>query len=677
MARKYRSAYLEAAERIHADAVAAIRAGDTARYGEIADLYEELMMAFPRTWQEYGERYIPALAQGLDFLGPLQHLTQNLFEELALAIREGRRESAFDAAGVPFRIAIAAADLGATALVRDMLRLQIEGYRLASETPGPAASEVKSQFGRHLVEFCSFFLSSRLEDSTLSHEARGHAAESMIHGFRAIGELLRLMLERKELGDLRDLDGEWSEVLRFWEPDVGWDYGDEHSPSRQQMVGLKMQLTQLRSLLRFGLALWALRLLTDQVAESWYSDAFLHFGGHFGSVREVLSVGALAFGSPGKSPPWNDWILFTRAERAGFIDTTTPALRAWLVLMALRTDVDRGATLTATPWLHDMRESLIGTMDSLKTETSLAEVLAVDRWVERLDEVKRLIESAAQEREARLRAEIAESRADPEKVAGLREATRAGWARHRLGHSIHDGHGQAVLDEGVAPEVVWGHSAWLPKDFFFPERHIDLHFAEDLGRSVADGEMDRFADALGRLEPLALTMELRDFIVETLGIMREEEYEPLICVMPVAWQLRRYLFDFEQPPYEQAPQWVPEGARHWFAGETLGLWFFNWPRAKTDRLYIVDPGRFSRYKGWTFPDGHELRVDVREFGSEEALDLARRKPAIMSEAGDSPEERALEIRQHVYLDVRMKFEIEVLDSNAGRAIVLPPDLHRE
>lgn len=634
-------------------------------------------MAFPRAWQEYGERYVPALAQGLDFLGPLHHLTQNLFEELALAIREGRREPAFDAAGVPYRIATSAADLGATALVRDMLRLQVEGYRLASDATGQAVTELRATFGRHLIDFCSYFVSPRLQDDALTEESREQAAESMSHAFRSITELLRVMLERRDLQALRDLDSEWSEVLRFWDPEERVDLFGEDPSEHQGIVELKATLLDLRTRLRLGLAIWALLLLGEQMQESQYAQAFLHFAGHFGSLGDVLAVGDVAFGDAADSPPWHDWILFSRAERSGFVDTTTPALRALLILVALRTEPGTEQGLPPETWLHEVRDQLLRALDSLIEETGLAEALGIDQWAERLAGVRVKIEAATEAREELIREEIADARADPGKVGAFQESTRAGWAKHRLGYAIQDAHGQAVLNEGAAPEIVWGHSAWMPKTLFLPDRHSDLHFAEDLGRSVADGEMERFVDALGRLEPLPLDMELRDWVIHVTGVMQEDGYEPSICVTPVEWRLRRYFFEFQSPGPEQAPHWVPEGSRHWYGGETLGLLFFNWPRAKPDRLYIVDPTRFSQYKGWTFPDGHELKVDVREFDSEEALDIARRKPEIMADAGESPEARALEMRQHVYLDVRMKFEIEERDTNAARAILLPPDLQRD
>lgn len=136
-------ALAEAAERLHEEALAAIRGGSSARYADVLDAYEAALFAFPEAWQRYGQRFDPQAAQGSNplGLGQTQKFLRNLTIELDEAAVSDARDVAFAVAYAPSRIARRAYPPDAVALSEQALKLLDVVFRSAAVLLPPISLE--------------------------------------------------------------------------------------------------------------------------------------------------------------------------------------------------------------------------------------------------------------------------------------------------------------------------------------------------------------------------------------------------------------------------------------------------------------------------------------------------------------------------------------------------------
>jgi hypothetical protein len=120
---------------LHRLAIAAIRESDRGVWDRIADAYEGALLEMPRAVAEYGLPFAGAVAApGPWGLGPLDEIQRYIYDEVETAVRSGDRSLALHVAYLPMRIAMAAVDLNAPALVNAMLTLYPSLYLLAGRT---------------------------------------------------------------------------------------------------------------------------------------------------------------------------------------------------------------------------------------------------------------------------------------------------------------------------------------------------------------------------------------------------------------------------------------------------------------------------------------------------------------------------------------------------------------
>jgi hypothetical protein len=685
-----------AIEVLHRDALGSIRTAHASRYESVADAYEGMLLAFPRAWAEYGQEFEEGIATGFDlFSGPFDQVIQNLFEEMVVALEVGNREIALTAATLPVRVAIGAVDLGASALIRRLLNLQVSGYRYCSEldTTSPLLQLVKERFSRHLIEFGWLHVGSRLEDRTLSVESHKRIADALRIMFDITRDLLKTMIDHSDLAGAKSLDEGWSEVIQHWDPEyfhpqphdlefLGQELSDEErsrlerqADQNAELASLKGSLVDRRARHRFALAIWSLRAYRAG-EDSKSLEFFRTFAGHFPRLEDVVGVTDLVMSSDiHETSDWDRWILEERGGRVGVLDTQGPILDGFLTLAALTVSPGGQAAIDPLPWLRDQRERIEERLRALESDERMNEV--TPDWNERLESVKSAVLEAAQRREEQSRAELAEASIDSEKVDRFVASVKEGWSQHRLGWALHDHWRRSVVNEGEGPSLVWRQGAWVPKTFFLPTYPAELRFGSDIGRGVADAEMEQLITALSGAPASEHQGSLEDRVAFASGQIRDAGFVPSIALAPVSWRLREYVFGLRRRNLEEAPQWVPEGSRHWYVGGAFDLLFFDWPRIPTDRLYVLDPSQFSVFKSWTFPDGELLQVRVMTFDQDEAHRLATEQPNLMADKGVSVEERAFEARLHVYVHGQEKFQIERVAAEAARAVQLPKELVEE
>jgi hypothetical protein len=118
------------------EALRLIRAGSPRAYGRVNDVYERLLLVYPKTWARYKQQLVGGFADGLYLVEwtPGRSLSRALHTEVEAAVASGDFNIAQEALNLPIRVAQQAAtlDLPAPALVDEMLNVFVHGVAEAA-----------------------------------------------------------------------------------------------------------------------------------------------------------------------------------------------------------------------------------------------------------------------------------------------------------------------------------------------------------------------------------------------------------------------------------------------------------------------------------------------------------------------------------------------------------------
>ncbi len=131
---KLAQALLEQLGQLHQQAVQAARDGLEDRWRQIADGYEQVLLALPPAAAEFDIPFAGIVAApGFFGIGPLQRIQRYLFEETRAAIDADNAQVVEEITAFPSRIAARAVEIGAPTIATSMLALYPDLYQLALE----------------------------------------------------------------------------------------------------------------------------------------------------------------------------------------------------------------------------------------------------------------------------------------------------------------------------------------------------------------------------------------------------------------------------------------------------------------------------------------------------------------------------------------------------------------
>ena len=704
----------EAADRLHEEALEAIRGGSLGRYEEVLDAYQEALLAFPTAWARYGQRFDYQAARGSNLLGigQTERFLMNLGSELREAARSDVRDIAFAAAYMPARIARGAFDLDAIELSRRALGLSHVVYTAVGRGPATEIAEVvKEKTWRHLYEFASYPLASRVEEREgVSLEEHRRASEFLLQVFAAYNSLLVQMVELRDLETLREADRSWSRILLHWAPeheepfeelvdDMARELGEEDPKMREvrqqveakrQRVAIKEELFGLRTSYRYGLCFWALRRLREAEAPGEWVSIFEYLASYFRSVGHIVRAASVALAAEAEDTvPWSDWILSDLPqEEVHFVGADPEILHAFVTLMLLSTDLEAQVSLIGPlEWMPVKLEQVEQLLDEVLQDEALQSHLlpSEERLQERADVLRTALRRSAQEQKELEEEKIRESPLVPEKLEEFKRSLRDGWLENRLAAPLFRLVGAYEdLSEHPLGEAGWfGTDEWLPKDLFVSEPQVygGESIAHQFGFSLASGEISellkKLSDSPGEGED---TGPFPEKVRSTLHKMVEEDYSPSVILAPLSWRLMRDM-GIEGGPRRRndpsPPEGIPpEAARNNFRGRVGEVPVFELLRTPKDRIWIVDLAAFANWCQWLVnEEGEYLRIEFEDFDKEQALGLAQENPNMLrSDERESVADRAAAIRSHVHLRVRERFEVRVKDQKAARWMEVPEEL---
>ncbi len=682
------------------EAVAAIRSGGPATFQAVADAYMETLMEFPRSWQRYGQQYSTAVAQGIEIFprGPVDTIRQQFYTNLVEALRAGSDEVLLTAAYLPISACTRALQYRADGLLTKMLGLSTAFLVAAWAHGNDRSSLLEDRLPRYLVEFTRYYLQPQLEEGGVADRLRFGAYVRLVYA--QFGAMLKLGVDRGQLVFIRRVDGDWGTLLEHWEVDAFSPHpasiprleeeareGDSGAVQRlaearanAQLVELHTELSDLRTLLRFGLALWAWR----QQPKSW-DESFAYFSTQMGGVDQLVRITTKAVSAEFHDQvPWSNWILDTLQEGRAHAIPGAEAVIETFIAAALRaiTPGEQGPVLAPAEWmpvyLDHAREVLAGAVSDPRN-SDLPDVAA------RADTVRVALEAAAEAWRHQERLSTIEAPLAPEKVAEFCAHARTALEKARVVPDLLR-LGNVVTALDTPPDDPPLIQSQVHKALFVANsRMIGAEMvAGDVGRQVTHLELRKLvqpmeeanvreivADDSGSEAPSDFVEQLRLLVVRAV---QRAESGRITVLIPIQWQLSQALglafLGGATPPEDWA---LSEGTAQGYAGVFEGVPVFQFPEVPDDVLYIVDLSRYVKAESWQ--PAEETAVAITVVDEVQARERAQHDPG-RDQIGEDEIVRRWRETALITVDPAMRLSDD-RDASAVTAIRLPASLIRD
>jgi hypothetical protein len=199
-------------------------------------------------------------------------------------------------------------------------------------------------------------------------------------------------------------------------------------------------------------------------------------------------------------------------------------------------------------------------------------------------------------------------------------------------------------------------------------------FGEDIGRVIADGEAEFLAKAFSDSPQLDVGPgNARGRLESAIKTLQAEGLQPSLIFIPLDWRLDNELGLVSPFSSSEPPEWVPTAARNAFQGNIEGVAVFSWHSVPKNQIQIADLAAYGTWTQWlTSPAGDTLKIEITDHSEDEALELATQHEKLFARGNATPEQRAAELRKHLYLAVHERFSLEVTNPAAARWMDVTP-----
>jgi hypothetical protein len=685
------------------EAVAAIRAGAPGTFESIGDAYVETLMEFPRSWARYGHEYSIAVARGNELfpVGPVDTIRKQFYTNIVEAVRGTSDEVMLRAAYLPINVCTSALQYRADGLLAQMIGVSTTFVAAGWTHGGDKGNLLARQMPQHLVQLTKFYLQPRLEQGEIADKLRSGGYVRLVYD--QFATILKLGVDRGDVAYIRAVDGDWDTLLEHVNVDAYSSHptvirrleeeagrGEPGAAERleearvaAQLAELIQGLTERRTVLRFGLALWAWR----QQPKDW-RETFTYFTAQLGGVVGLANVTTKAIDAEFEDragAPWSDWILGTlQMGRVHAVSATDAALQTF-VAAALRavSPGEPAPELPAAEWMVTNLDQLRNLLTAAVTETRNEDLPDV---AERATRLREAVEAGAEAWRQKERLSTIEAPLVPEKVAGFREQARVALEKSRIVPDL------LRLAGAVTPLDAPPHDPPLihsrpPKNFFTADgRYVGLDMmARDIANDVAHKELSALIQPMASAEPRPLVPEdlaaenAAEFVEQlrpvVAGAVEAATATAVVVLVPIGWELAEamglaFLGGGPAPPEEWS---VSEGTAHNYSGVFEGAAAYHFPEVPADVLYVVDLSRYATAETWQPSD--DAAVTVTEISEADARSRAEQDPG-RDEVGEEEIVRRWREIALVTVDPGLRIN-EERDASALIAIRLPTSLQRD
>lgn len=672
---------------LHEEALESIRRGSAVGAEQVAAIYAEAWLAWPREWAEYGQRLEGGLLSGLEpfRIQPTDDLKRNIATTVQMATDQGISDHVHAFQSILWKVGFEAVRLQALDLISEMNTLARWLLTTRSRSYPDLASVAREKAWRFQIEVCEY-AGRALDADEPGIDIAEVAAAQVRECFSSLIESLRLLFDAGNYEAFRQLDNRFRKILEYWDPSrtealaqqivedperFGADDARiERARTVLELEKIRGDLDNLRRGGRLSVLGWILRSGSD-LSDINVVDLVRELAGSLGLASELIHATGWALDDSREL--LSRWITLDQPElEAGFIDTEGPIFRALAASLLSRSQVEQ---IPPAPWITEGRtqrfEELAGDVAGWsdlwnRLGESLKDVQ------ERKANVVSLMRTAEQQQRDREDIELIERKLDTSKVQAFRASVVDGWREHRVLPDLAE---RTNLDVGQIPESEWtgdqfGFQPQLdPKGLFVtPTNWVGLEDnGRERGRNLAQSEVTAIVRHMTtEAQEVEAEGEASDRLTTLLAQLRGEGFEPSLIVLPIDWRLARSL---------GLESWRHDLARGGLGANLKGsvdqVPVIDWWEVPDSQIFAVDLSRFC-----------EVREAVDEAGdsqpptvSVEAVneELADEIIAGWDPAKDPEEER--ERRRRVLTSVRTRilrpYQVEVADTNAVRFIGLP------
>jgi hypothetical protein len=699
-------AFVETLQRLHDEATRLLADPMPAAYGEILAVYEDMIATLPATWAEYGQKYGPDVAGGTslferDFLDLLQ---RNLYDEMRTAVLGSNREIAHDALHFPLGIAYRAIDQRASALSGRMLTLLVQVIAVVARTPDlERREELLGGIALSLDNYGDFRLEPLITDEASDVDTREFGRTMMLQLYRTFAEICKRMLDidPTQHSAIEKFNGIYEKYFRFWDPqhERPWRFELDHAlqrgedgeaiealraavDAREAEVALHDELDDARLVQRFGLMFWVLRRLRETGRQEW-AEVWPVFANYIGDVSTLARISERAIGGIHREEQlWSDWIMQTLPSgEAHAIGVDEELIDAFIVRGLQLIPLD-GQTPEVPPmeWTPGRLSDPLARIKAVTAQANFALLLPADRLDERVDVLGAALIASNQARQDREDQKAIDAPVSDAKLEAFEIGLSEAFERERWLHGALEAAGAVDVVAEDPPETVHGTeiNRLIPKDLFIDDTRVvgGDGYARQYGVAMATHEREIYIGELGRAAVTVANAEepLADQLRTIVAAFGEDGYEASLILCPSSWttlqslQLEHYR---GQGGELEAPAWAETSGNHVSAsGSFDGVTVCQVFRGVEDRIFVVDLSRFANWRDWT-PNGETIRFRFKTYNDVEAEQLAQDKPDLF---GGDVAARTKSIRMSIWLRAETRYEMEVSDLGAARALEIPEGL---
>jgi hypothetical protein len=683
------------------EAVAAIRAGGPATFDSVAEAYVETLMEFPRSWGRYGHEYSASIARGTEFfpVGPVDTISQQFYTNIVEALRGASDDVLLTATYLPINVCTRALRFRADGLLTKMIGLSSAFVAAGWAHGGDKGNLLAGSAPRHLVEFTRYYLQPRLEEGEIAGRLRFGGYVRLV--YNQFGSILKLGVDRGAVDYLRQVDGDWDTLLEHWEVDAFSSHpslmnqfedaankGEAGAAERlreakdnSQLADLSQELTDHRTVLRFGLALWAWR----QKPPAW-RESFTYFSAQMGGLDKLARVTTNAIDAEFRDRvPWSDWILSTLQQgRAHAIGAAGSAVETF-VAAALRAVRPGEPTpeLPAAEWMAVYLDQARKVLDASVGDARNDDLPDV---AERAAKVREALEVGAEAWRQQERLSTIEAPLVPEKIATFCEQARTSVIKARVVPGLLRLAGAITALDAPPDDPPLIQSRTNKGLFTADGRFVGADMlARDIGRQVSHLELRTLIDPMADVDPRHLVADdpgaenTTEFVGQLRPIVADAAQAgaptSVALFLPISWQLSEALgfSPLGRGAMPPADWGLSEGAVHAFLGAFEEVATYRLPQVPKNVLYIVDLARYVAAEEWQ--PSEDTAVTVTVLSEEEACSRAQRDPG-RDEIGEDEIVRRWRETALVSVDPGLRLS-EDRDASVLTAIKLPGSLTRD
>lgn len=673
---------------LHEEGLESVRLGSPSAAEQVATMYAEVWLAWPRAWARYGQQLRGGLMGGLEpfRMRPTDELKRNVFTTIQLAVDNGLRDHVHSLHGILWKVGFESVRLGATDLIAEMNALARWTLLTDSRDHPKLAAVATENAWRFQVELCEY-AARPLDDDPVDIEAARDAAGQVRQCFSSLVESLRSLFDAGKYEVFRGLDLRFRKMLAHWDPArhepladlISEDpvrFGVDADRARRahmvlELEKIRSELETLRRAGRLSILGWMLRRGGDaQMSEDAIRLA-RESAGSLGTIDELIEATGSALDDSHET--LSKWIMLDRPElEVGIVDSEGPVLTAVAMSLLSRPSVD---TIPAASWINDHRASRLHEIvsDVADWEYLWGRLGETPAGVhERAANVQSLLSTAQTEQTDKDQQELAARPLDEAKVRAFQSAVVSGWRDHRVLPDLVARSGlrlrNVLTGDWAGPR--FGFAPHLdPKGLFVsPTNWVGLEDnGKERGRQLAQGEVSA---VLGLLAEHAVNIEVDGDAPQRLRALlenlRADGQEPSLVVLPIDWRLSQSLGLEEGRTYR-----YEGGLGRSLKGLFEGIPVIDWWDLPKDRIFAVDIARFCEAEEGVEEDGTPTQpeVTVEPIDEELADEITSHWDALDDPSAEH--ERKVRVLTSVRTSILRPYRVELRETGAARFVSIP------